>query len=163
MSLLCRALVPEVLPAVMPELPAVPEILPAPFPELALPERLPLDLPAEGRAALAAALEGTLPGGRQPDRGELVREAGPSCWDDAEAARLRGFLRMVDDHRGRQGRVHPLEYLLALPLIAGMAGDGELDAAREWAATAQAGRAAGQGRQAAPSGRHHARPGPHRL
>ena len=38
--------------------------------------------------------------------------------------------------RGRQGRVYPLEYLLALPLIAGMAGDGELDAAAEWAATA---------------------------
>ena len=27
---LCRALVPEVLPAVMPDLPAVPEVLPAP-------------------------------------------------------------------------------------------------------------------------------------
>ena len=132
----CRALVPEVLPAVMPDPPAVPEILPAPLPELALPERLPLDLPAEGRAALAAALEGSLPGRRQPDCGELVRESGPSCWDDAELARLRGFLRTVDDRRGRQGRVHPLEYLLALPLVAGMAGDGELDAAAEWAATA---------------------------
>ena len=32
--------------------------------------------------------------------------------------------------------MYPLEYLLALPLIAGMAGDGELDAAAEWAATA---------------------------
>src|SRR6266536_1230649 len=45
---------------------------------------------------------------------------------------------MVDDLRGRQGRVYPLEYLLALPLIAGMAGDGELDAAAEWAAAAPA-------------------------
>ena len=53
-----------------------------------------------------------------------------------EIARLRGFLRTVNDLRGRQGRVYPLEYLLALPLIAGMAGDGELDAAAEWAATA---------------------------
>jgi len=42
----------------------------------------------------------------------------------------------VDDLRGRRGRVYPPEYLLALPLIAGMAGDGELDAAAEWAATA---------------------------
>ncbi len=42
----------------------------------------------------------------------------------------------VDDLRGRQGRVYPLEYLLALPLLAGMAGDGDLDAAAEWAATA---------------------------
>ena len=77
-----------------------------------------------------------MPGGQRPDRGELVREAAPSCWDDAEIARLRGFLRTVDDLRGRRGRVYPLEYLLALPLIAGMAGDGELDAAAEWAATA---------------------------
>ena len=136
MPVLCRALVPEVLPAVMPDLPAVPEVLPAPLPDLVLPSRLPLDLPAEGRAALAAALDGALPAGRRPDRGELVREAVPSRWDDEEIARLRGFLRTVNDLRGRQGRVYPLEYLLALPLIAGMAGDGELDAAAEWAATA---------------------------
>ena len=68
----------------------------------------------------------------RPDRGELVREAVPCRWNDEEIARLRGFLRAVDDLRGRQGRVYPLEYLLALPLIAGMAGDGELDAAAEW-------------------------------
>ena len=136
MPVMCRVLVPEVLPAVMLDLPAVPEVLPAPLPELRLPERLPADLPAEGRAALAAALDGALPRGQRPDRGALVREAAPSCWDDAEVARLRGFLRTVDDLRGRRGRVYPLEYLLALPLIAGMAGDGELDAAAEWAATA---------------------------
>ena len=59
----CRAQVPEVLPAVMPDLPAVPEVLPAPLPDLVLPSRLPLDLPAEGRAALAAALDGALPAG----------------------------------------------------------------------------------------------------
>ncbi|MGH3226011.1 MAG: ISAs1 family transposase [Streptosporangiaceae bacterium] len=136
MPVMCRALVPEVLPAVMPDLPAVPEVLPAPLPELVLPERLPLDLPAEGRAALAAALAGALPGGQRPDRGELVREPGSFFWDDAEIARLRGFLRGVDDRRGRRGRVYPLEYVLALPLIAGMAGDGGLDAAAEWAASA---------------------------
>ena len=63
----------------------------------------------------------------------------PCRWNDEEIARLRGFLRAVDDLRGRQGRVYPLEYLLALPLIAGMAGDGELDAAAEWAAAAPGG------------------------
>ena len=62
----------------------------------------------------------------------------PSRWNDEEISRLRGFLRTVADHRGRQGRSYPLEYLLALPLIAGMAGDGELDAAAEWAAAAPA-------------------------
>lgn len=97
---------------------------------------MPLDLPAEGRAALAAALEGSLPAGQRPQRGELVRESVPSCWNDEEISRLRGFLRTVEDGRGRQGRSYPLEYLLALPLIAGMAGDGELDAAAEWAGTA---------------------------
>ena len=61
MPVLCRALVPEVLPAVMPDLPAVPGVLPAPLPDLVLPSRLPLDLPAEGRAALAVALDGALP------------------------------------------------------------------------------------------------------
>jgi predicted transposase YbfD/YdcC len=136
MPVMCRALVPEVLPAVMPDLPAVPEFLPAPPPELVLPSRLPADLPAEGRAVLAAALAGQLPAGKHPGQGELVRESVPCRWDDAEIARLRGFLRTVDDLRGRRGRLYPLEYLLALPLAAGMAGDGELDAAAEWAATA---------------------------
>jgi predicted transposase YbfD/YdcC len=136
MPVSCRALVPDVLPAVMPDLPAVPDVLPAPPPELVLPSRLPLDLPAEGRAALAAALDGPLPAGQRPERGELVRGSAPSRWNDEEISRLRGFLRTVEDRRGRQGRSYPLEYLLALPLIAGMAGDGELDAAAEWAATA---------------------------
>jgi hypothetical protein len=56
-----------------------------------------------------------------------VREAVPCRWDDAEAARLRGFLATTADLRGKQGRVYPLGYLLALPLAAGMAGDGSLD------------------------------------
>ena len=136
MPVMCRVPVPEVLPAVMPDLPLVPDVLPAPLPGLVLPSRLPADLPAQGRAALAAALDGPLPAGQRGGRGELVRETVPSAWDNAEAARLRGFLRTVEDLRGRRGRVYPLEYALALPLAAGMAGDGELDAAAEWTATA---------------------------
>ena len=168
MPVMRRAGVPEVLPAVMPVLPAVPEVLPAPLPEPVLPARLPLDLPAEGRAALAAALDGTLPGRQCPGHGELVRDSCDSRWDDAEIARLRGFLRAVGDLRGRRGRTYPLEYLLALPLVAGMAGDGELDAAsgmgRDGAgwAPAETGRAGQPGREPAPPGRHHARPGPRR-
>ena len=92
MSSLCRALIPDVLPAVMPDVPAVPEFLPAPPPQLVLPSRLPADLPAEGRAALAAALQGPLPAARAPGRGELVREAVPCRWDDEEITRLHGFL-----------------------------------------------------------------------
>ena len=130
--------VPEVLPAMMPQFPVVPEFLPAPPPVLVLPERLPADLPAAGRAALASVLAGELPG-RRPGRGELVRESGPWRWDDAEVSRLLGFLRTVTDLRGRRGRGYPLEYLLALPLAAGMAGDGELRAIAEWAAGAPAG------------------------
>jgi hypothetical protein len=122
----------------MRQVPVVPEFLPAPPPALVLPERLPADLPSAGRAALAAALAGELPGRKRPDMGELVRGSGPCRWDDAEIARLRGFLRTVADLRSRQGRSYPLDYLIALPLIAGMAGDGELDAIAEWAAAAPA-------------------------
>jgi len=136
MPALSRVLVPEVLPAVMPDVPAVPEMLPAPLPELVLPARLPADLPAEGCAVLAAALTGALPGRPRPDRGELVRAAVPACWDEGECVRLLRFLDAVDDTRGLRGREYPLSYLLALPLVAGMAGDDELDAAGEWIASA---------------------------
>lgn len=118
--------VPEVLPAVMPQFPVVPEFLPAPPPELVLPEQLPAGLPAPGRAALA----GELPGRKRPDLGEPVREAGPCRQDDAEITRLRGFLRTVTGLRPRQGRGYPLDYLLALPLAAGMAGDDDLPCPR---------------------------------
>lgn len=67
-----------------------------------------------------------------------MRGCVPCRWDDAEMAWLRGFLRTVDDLCGRRGRVCPLEYLPALPLAAGMAGDGKLGAAAERAATAAA-------------------------
>ncbi|MGH3172521.1 MAG: hypothetical protein ACRDPF_01465, partial [Streptosporangiaceae bacterium] len=53
-----RVPVPEVLPAVMPQLPAVPEFVPAAPAAPALPSRVPADLPAAGREALAAALAG---------------------------------------------------------------------------------------------------------
>ena len=140
---IARGLVPEVLPVVMPVVlpvvmpvvPAVPGVLPAPLPELVLPAQLPADLPAEGRAALAAALAGTLPG-RCREAGDLVRAAGPACWDDAECARLLGFLGAVGDPRDPRGLVYPLSYLLALPLAAGMAGDDETDAVGEWVASA---------------------------
>ena len=94
MPVLCRALVPEVLPAVMPDVPAVPEFLPAPPPELVLPSRLPADLPAEGRAALAAALAGPVPAGAPGPRGTGAR--GGACrWDERvrAAARVPGARR----------------------------------------------------------------------
>ncbi|MGH3251626.1 MAG: hypothetical protein ACRDOI_36205, partial [Trebonia sp.] len=104
-----RVPVPEVLPAVMPQVPAVPEFLPAPPPDLVLPEHLPADLPPAGLTALAAALAGELPGRKRTDLGELIREAGRCRWDDAELARLRGFLRTVTDLRSPQGRSYPLD------------------------------------------------------
>jgi DDE_Tnp_1-associated len=131
MPVMSRALVPEVLPAVMPDVPAVPEMLPAPPPALALPARLPADLPYAGRSALAGAVPG-----RRPEQGELARAAGHACWDEGECARLLRFLDAAGDPRRPRGREYPLSYLLALPLVAGMAGDGELDAAGEWIASA---------------------------
>ena len=131
-----REAVPEVLPVVMPAMPAVPEVLPAPPAALVLPGRLPAGLPPAARAELAAALAGPVPGGRQRQPGELVRAAGQACWDEREYARLRGFLETVDDPRDPHGRVYPLSYLLALPLVAGMAGDDETEASAEWTASA---------------------------
>lgn len=72
MPVMLRALIPEVLPAVMPTLPAVPEFLPAAPPEPALPSRVPVDLPAEGRAALAEALAGPVPGAQRKTPGKTV-------------------------------------------------------------------------------------------
>ena len=105
--------------------------------------------------------------GEGPGPGELVREAVPCRWDDEEITRLRGFLATVDDLRGRQGRVYPLEYLLALLLAAGMAGDGGY-AAAEWAATAPGELLLRLGApldrdEAAPPGRRHHPPRTHRL
>ena len=72
----CRVLVPEVLPAVMPDAPGGAGV---PARGAAGPGRCrpgcPPDLPAEGRAALAAALAGPLPGGAAPGpRGNWLRE-----------------------------------------------------------------------------------------
>ena len=110
-------------------------------------------------------LAGELPGQAGRAEGELVRESGPWRWDDAEVQQAaEGSCGTVTDLRGRRGRGYPLEYLLALPLAAGMAGDGELRAIAEWAAGAPAGLLVklgapldGEGGTAA-AGRDHARP-----
>jgi hypothetical protein len=132
-----------------------------------LPVSLPADLPAEGRAALASALAGPVPG-RPAERGDLVQAGAGACWDEDECARLLGFLDLAEDTRDPRGRLYPLRYLLALPLVAGMAGDDETDAAAEWAASAPAdlliglGGAAGPGGAAPAAGRHHHQPDPRR-
>jgi hypothetical protein len=58
-----------------------------------------------------------------------VHPPGSEGW---EGTAVTWLLDLVPEYR----QYTMLEYLLALPLIAGMAGDGELDAAAEWAATA---------------------------
>src|SRR5215469_4848605 len=93
MPVMRRALVPEVLPAVMPQLPAVPEFLPAAPAVPVLPSRVPADLPAEGRQALAAALAGPVPGAQRKAPGATVLpDASPLAWDDAGLSRFLGFL-----------------------------------------------------------------------
>ena len=104
--------VPEVLPADdAAVLPAVPEVLPAPLPVPVLPARLPWPTcPAEGRAALAAALDGAnCPAGSARVDGELVRESCDSWrWDDAEISQAAaGSCATVADLRGRRGRDVP--------------------------------------------------------
>src|SRR6266566_1617935 len=119
-----RVLVPEVLPAV----PA------APVP----PSRVPADLPAEGRRELAAALAGPLPGAQRkaPGKTVLPDDGSPLAWDDAEMTRFLGFLRTMSDRRDPRGRRLPLDYLTAVAVAAGAAGDDSPEGAAEWAAAA---------------------------
>jgi predicted transposase YbfD/YdcC len=133
-----RVLVPEVLPAVMPQVPVVPEFLPAAPPAPALPSSLPADLPAEGRQALAAALAGPVPGAQRkaPGKTVLPGDASPLAWDDAEVKRFCGFLRSMSDQRDHRGRRIPLDYLTAVAVAAGAAGDDSAEGAAAWAASA---------------------------
>jgi hypothetical protein len=135
-----RACVPEVLPAVMPELPVIPAVLPVPVPEPALPSRVPVDLPAQGRQALAAAVAGPVPGAQRKAPGILLLPGGesPLSWDNAEMNRFTGFLRTLADQRDRRGRRLPLDYLAAVAVLAAAAGDDTPERAAEWAAAAPA-------------------------
>ena len=140
MPVMRRALVPEVLPAVMPDRPEVPEFLPAAPPEPVLPSRVPADLPAEGRAALAAALAGPVPGAQRKSPGKTVLpdDVAPLTWDDAEMARFLGFLCSMSDRRDPRGRRLPLDYLVAVAVAAGAAEDDSPEAAAAWASAAPA-------------------------
>jgi predicted transposase YbfD/YdcC len=139
MPVMRRALVPEVLPAVMPQLPAVPEFLPAAPAVPVLPSRVPADLPAEGRQALAAALAGPVPGAQRKAPGTTVlSDDSPLAWDDAGLSRFLGFLRSMSDQRDHRGRRIPLDYLTAVAVAAGAAGDDSPEGAAEWAASAPA-------------------------
>jgi predicted transposase YbfD/YdcC len=158
-----------VLPAVMPQAPClgVPAQLPA---GLAgeLPRLVPPGLPAGVAAELAAALAGPRrrrrrpagagqPAGNSP-RAVLAARAtcgelgGAARLDEAGCARLLGFLSRVSDPRGRRGRRHGLAYLLAIPVVAMMAGDTELASIGEWAAGAPPGLLAALGGQARADG-----------
>jgi hypothetical protein len=68
-----------------PVVPAVPEFLPAAPVTPALPSRVPADLPAEGREALAAVLAGPVSGAQRKAAGKpvLPEEDTPLAWDDA--------------------------------------------------------------------------------
>ena len=117
-----RVLVPDVLPAVMPAVPAVPEFLPAAPAVPVLPLQVPADLPAPGRGMLAAAPARPLPGAQRKAPGETVRpdDGMPLAWDDAEMKRFLGFLRSMSDRRDPRGRRLPLDYLTAVAVAAGV-------------------------------------------
>jgi hypothetical protein len=109
-------------------------------PAPALPLRVPADLPAAGREALAAALAGPVPGAQRKTPGKIVLpgENEPLAWDDAEMARFLGFLRSMSDRRDPRGRRLPLDYLTAVAVAAGAAGDDSPEGAAAWAASAPA-------------------------
>jgi DDE_Tnp_1-associated len=132
--------VPVLLPQVMPLIPAVPEFLPGAPAAPALPSRVPADLPAAGREALAAALAGPPPGAQRkaPGKAFLPDDGTPLAWDDAGMTRFLGFLRSMSDHRDPRGRRLPLDYLTAVAVAAGAAGDDSPEGAAAWAASAPA-------------------------
>lgn len=141
MPALSRALVPEVLPAVMPPVPGAPEFLPAAPAVPVLPSQVPADLPAEGQQALAAALAGPVPGAQRRAPGKTVLPGAydaPLAWDDARLAQFLRFLRSLSDQRDHRGRRIPLAYLVAVAVAAGAAGEDSAEAAAEWAASAPA-------------------------
>jgi hypothetical protein len=164
----CPVLVPDVLPAVMPVVPAVPEFLPAAPAAPALLSRVPADLPAAGREELAAALAGPVPGAQRKAGGRQVLpgEGDPLAWDDAEMKRFLGFLRSMSDRRDPRGRRLPLDYLTAVAVAAGAAGDDSPEGAAAWAASAPAPvparRALRRIRAAPPPGCRDLLPGPRR-
>ena len=132
--------VPVLLPEVMPLVPAVPEFLPAAPAAPALPSRVPADLPAAGREALAAALACPPPGAQRkaPGKAVLPDNGTPLAWDDAGMTRFPGFLRSMSDRRDPRGRRLPLDYLAAVAVAAGAAGDDSPEGAAAWAASAPA-------------------------
>lgn len=140
MPVMCRARVPEVLPAEMPDLPVIPEVLPAAPAVPVLPSLVPADLPAGGREALAAAVAGPVPGAQRKAAGRLLLpgDENPLYWDNAEMNRFTGFLRSLPDQRDRRGRRLPLDYLAAVAVLAAAAGDDTPGRAAEWAAAAPA-------------------------
>jgi predicted transposase YbfD/YdcC len=124
----------------MPAVPAVPEFLPAAPAAPALPSRVPADLPAAGREALAVALAGPVPGAQRKKPVKTVLPDGSALltWDEAELARFLGFLRTMSDRRDPRGRRLPLDYLVAVAVAAGAAGDDIPEGAAAWAASAPA-------------------------
>ena len=136
-----RVPVPDVLPVVMVQVPAVPEFLPAAPAVPVLPSRVPAGLPVEGRQALAAALAGPVPGAQRRPPGEPVlpgADDGPLAWDDARLAQFLRFLRSMSDQRDHRGRRIPLAYLTAVAVAAGATGDDSAEDAAAWAAAAPA-------------------------
>ena len=81
-----------------------------------------------------------MPGAQRKTAGRTVLpgDIAPLAWDDAELARFLGFLRSMSDQRDHRGRRIPLDYLTAIAVAAGAAGDDSPEGAAAWAASAPA-------------------------
>lgn len=137
-----RAEVPEVLPVVVPVRRPVPVWLGGQPP--ALPEQMPSGLPDAVARQLAAVLAQGQPcssrdAGVLPGPATLVVDLDAELvLDTVECDRLVGFLAAVPDRRKLRGRRYPLSYVLAVAVLAMMAGESLVAAMAEWAATAPA-------------------------
>ncbi|HET8682722.1 MAG TPA: ISAs1 family transposase [Micromonosporaceae bacterium] len=115
-----------------------------------LPERMPSGLPPAVARQLAAVLADQQPwagarrSGRSQGQGaQRVAAVVVGCEaelvvDTVECDRLLRFLEAVPDRRKRRGRQHRLAYVLAVAVLAMMAGEPTLAGMGEWVATAPA-------------------------
>jgi DDE_Tnp_1-associated len=142
---LTMAQVPQVLPVVL----SVPEPIPVWLggEPVVVGEQMPSGLPPQVARELAAVLadQQLWPGVGQPSQSAgtvaavVVPRDADLVVDTAECDRLIRFLDAVPDRRQRRGRRYRLSYVLAVAVLAMMAGERMLAGMGEWAATAPAG------------------------
>lgn len=132
---------PELLPAVM--TPCYDTVVPAVLgaEPVTLPAQFPSRLPALAARRVAVVLAGQRAehdAAGAADESESEPAAAGAAWviDERACERLLGFLAQVQDRRDPRGVRYPLPYLLAVPIVAMMAHETQMNGIGEWVADA---------------------------